>query len=101
MSLRRPNANDVTGTYNRSRYVVPMSGPDATIFSQAATEACYGWDRKVSMRLPIVTGARGSSEIARKHWRELATEDGIVKVLAMGYPTCHGCPSGKGRADSG
>lgn len=26
MNLRRPNANDATDTFNRSRQVVPMSG---------------------------------------------------------------------------
>src|SRR3972149_12093042 len=26
MNLRRPNANDATDTFNRSRFVVPMSG---------------------------------------------------------------------------
>jgi len=26
MNLRRPNANEATGTFNRSKYVVPMSG---------------------------------------------------------------------------
>ena len=37
MNLRRPNANEVTGTTNRSRNVVPMSG-----LCTACRDGCAG-----------------------------------------------------------
>jgi glutamate synthase domain-containing protein 2 len=139
-NLSRPNSNDATGTANRSRSVVPMSGicsrcvdgctgncevfkatfrgrellypgpfgevtagadkdypvdyshlniqgyalgakglgegivgdPDTATFPMVKTEAEYGCDKKVKMRLPIFTGALGSTEIARKNWEHFA-----------------------------
>jgi glutamate synthase domain-containing protein 2 len=139
-NLSRPNSNDATGTANRSRSVVPMSGlcsrcidgctgncevfkatfrgrellypgpfgevtagadkdypvdyshlniqgyalgakglgegivgdPDTATFPIVNTETEYGWDEKVKMRLPIFTGALGSTEIARKNWEHFA-----------------------------
>ena len=136
MNLRRPNANEATGTFNRSRDVVPMSGictrcidgckggcetwlasfrgrevlypgpfgemtagadknypldyshlniqgyavgahglpegvepgPDTSIFPNVDVTTEYGWSKKVKMKLPIFTGALGSTEIARKNW---------------------------------
>src|SRR5512136_3292590 len=131
MNLRRPNASAATGTFNRSRSVVPQSGlcadcldgcrggcetwlasfrgrevlypgpfgeitagadkdypidyshlniqgyavgadglpegteigPDSAVFSSVNTETEYGWDKKVRMKLPIFTGALGSTDI--------------------------------------
>ena len=136
MNLRQPNANEATGTANRSRNVVPLSGmctrcvdgckgsceiwlasfrgrevlypiefgemtagadknypvdyshlsiqgyavgakglpkgvkggPDTALFPEVNTEIEYGWNKKVKMRLPIFTGALGSTEIARRNW---------------------------------
>jgi glutamate synthase domain-containing protein 2 len=157
MNLRQPNANESTGTFNRSRSVVPMSGicsschdgckggceiwlstfrgrevlyprlygdmtagadknypvdyshlniqgyavgakgmpegieanPDTTIFSNVNTETEYGWDRKIKMKIPIFTGALGSTEIARKNWEHFAVGAAISGItLVCGENVC-------------
>ncbi|MEI6521466.1 MAG: FMN-binding glutamate synthase family protein [bacterium] len=157
MNLRQPNANDATGTFNRSKSVVPMSGictrcvdgctgnceiflssfrgrevlypgpfgdvtagadknypidyshiniqgyavgahqlpvgvkasPDTAIFPAVDTETEYGWKQKVKMRVPIFTGALGSTEIARKNWEHFAVGAAISGVtLVCGENVC-------------
>ena len=148
MNLRQPNANEATGTFNRSRSVVPMSGictrcvdgcrggceiwlstfrgrevlyptefgnmtagadknypldyshlsiqgyavgahglpkgvkpgPDTALFPNVDTETEYGWTKKVKMKLPIFTGALGSTEIARKNWEHFSAGAAIAGV---------------------
>jgi glutamate synthase domain-containing protein 2 len=157
MNLRRPNANEATETFNRSRDVAPMSGictrcfdgchggceawlssfrgrevlypgpfgeitagadknypvdyshlnihgyavgarglpegaepnPDTAIFPNVDTETEYGWDKKVKMRIPIFTGALGSTEIARKNWEHFAAGAAISGItLVCGENVC-------------
>ncbi|MFH1856608.1 MAG: FMN-binding glutamate synthase family protein [Candidatus Omnitrophota bacterium] len=157
MNLQKPNANDATRTFNRSKSVVPCSGlcsrcidgckgncevfkasfrgreviypgpfgdvtaggdkdypvdyshlniqgyalgakglpqgveasPDTTKFPDVNTETEYGWDKKVKMRVPIFTGALGSTEIARKNWEHFAIGAAISGVtLVCGENVC-------------
>ncbi|MBL7132436.1 MAG: FMN-binding glutamate synthase family protein [Candidatus Omnitrophica bacterium] len=157
MNLQRPNANDATGTFNRSRNVVYSSGicsrcidgcrgncevfkasfrsreviypgpfgeisaggdknypvdyshlnimgyamgakglpkgveanPDTATFPSVNTETEYGWDKKVKMRVPVFTGALGSTEIARKNWEHFAIGAAISGVtLVCGENVC-------------
>lgn len=157
MNLRQPNANESTGTFNRSKSVVPMSGicsrcvdgcrggceiwlssfrgrevlyptgfgeitagadknypvdyshlsiqgyavgavglpkgvtagPDTALFPAVDTETAYGWNKKVKMRLPIFTGALGSTEIARRNWEHFAAGAAISGVtLVCGENVC-------------
>ncbi len=157
MNLQRPNANDATKTFNRSKNVVPGSGlcsrcidgckggcevfkatfrgreviypgpfgeviaggdkdypidyshfniqgyalgaeglpegvepgPDTAKFPDVTTDTEYGWDTKVKMRLPIFTGALGSTEIARKNWEHFAIGAAISGVtLVCGENVC-------------
>jgi len=157
MNLRRPNANEVTGTTNRSRSVVPMSGlctacrdgcaggcevfvasfrgretlypqlfgevtagadkdypvdyshlniqgyavgakglpdgieagPDTALFPKVNTETEYGWEKKVKLRVPVFTGALGSTEIARKNWEHFAIGAAIAGItLVCGENVC-------------
>jgi glutamate synthase domain-containing protein 2 len=157
MNLRRPNASAATGTFNRSRTVVPMSGictdcldgckggcevwlasfrgreviypgpfgeitagadkdypvdyshlniqgyaigaeglpsgvkpgPDTAIFPAVDTETEYGWDRKVKMRVPVFTGALGSTFIAQKNWEHFAIGAAISGItLVCGENVC-------------
>jgi len=157
MNLRRPNSNEATGTFNRSRNVVPMSGicsrcidgctggceiwlssfrgreviypgpfgeitagaeknypvdyshlniqgyatgakglpkgvkvdSEVTIFPNVNTETEYGWDKKIKMRLPIFTGALGSTEIARKNWEHFAIGAAISGItIVCGENVC-------------
>jgi glutamate synthase domain-containing protein 2 len=157
MNLRRPNANEATGTTNRSRDVAPMSGictrcvdgckgaceiwlssfrgrevlypgpfgeitagadknypvdyshlniqgyargakglpegveanPDTALFSAVDTSTEYGWNIKVPMRVPIFTGALGSTEIARANWEHFAVGAAIAGItLVCGENVC-------------
>jgi glutamate synthase domain-containing protein 2 len=157
MNLRRPNANEATGTFNRSRNVVPMSGictrcvdgckggcetwlasfrgrevlypgpfgdmtagadknypldyshlniqgyavgayglpagieagPDTSIFSNVDVSTEYGWSKKVRMKLPIFTGALGSTDIARTNWEHFAIGAAISGItLVCGENVC-------------
>lgn len=157
MNLRRPNASAATGTFNRSRSVVPQSGicsdcidgcrggcetwlasfrgrevlypgpfgeitagadkdypidyshlsiqgyavgadglpdgveagPDTALFPDVNTETEYGWSKKVKMRVPIFTGALGSTEIARKNWEHFAIGAAITGItLVCGENVC-------------
>jgi glutamate synthase domain-containing protein 2 len=157
MNLRRPNANEATDTFNRSRDVAPMSGictrcfdgcrggcevwlssfrgrevlypgpfgeitagadknypvdyshlnihgyavgakglpegiepnPDTAIFPNVDAETEYGWDKKVKMRIPVFTGALGSTEIARRNWEHCAVGAAISGItLVCGENVC-------------
>jgi glutamate synthase domain-containing protein 2 len=157
MNLRQPNANEATGTFNRSRSVVPMSGictrcvdgcrggceiwlssfrgrevlyptgfgemtagadknypvdyshlsiqgyavgakglpkgvqgdPDTALFPTVDTETEYGWTKKVRMKIPIFTGALGSTEIARKNWEHFAAGAAISGItIVCGENVC-------------
>jgi len=157
MNLQRPNANDATRTFNRSRNVVPGSGlcskcfdgckgncevfkssfrgrevlypgpfgditaggdknypidyshlniqgyaagakglpegvegnPDTAKFPDVNTETEYGWNKKVKMRVPMFTGALGSTEIARKNWEHFAAGAAISGItLVCGENVC-------------
>ncbi|MGD8916835.1 MAG: FMN-binding glutamate synthase family protein [Syntrophobacterales bacterium] len=157
MNLQRPNANDATRTFNRSKSVVPMSGlcsrctdgclgncevfkstfrgreviypgpfgkvtagadkdypvdyshlniqgyamgatglpegivadPDTATFPSVSTETEYGWDTKVKMKVPVFTGALGSTEIARANWEHFAVGAAISGVtLICGENVC-------------
>lgn len=156
MNLQRPNANDISQTYNRSRNVVPQSGlctrcvdgctgncevfratfrgreviypapygevtagadkdypvdyshlnihgyalgtrglgvvrgnPDTAIFPIVNTETAYGWEKKVRMKLPVFTGALGSTDIARKNWDSFAIGAAISGItIVCGENVC-------------
>jgi len=62
---------------------------DTAIFPIVNTEAEYGWDIKVRMKVPIFTGALGSTEIARKNWDHFAIGAAISGVtLVCGENVC-------------
>ncbi len=157
MNLRRPNANEATGTINRSHSVSPMSGictrcidgckgtceswlssfrgrevlypgpfgevtagsdknypidyshlniqgyamgaeglpegtdigPDTAVFYSVNTETEYGWEKKVKMRLPIFTGALGSTDIAQVNWEHFAIGAAISGItIVCGENVC-------------
>jgi len=157
MNLGRPNSNDATGTFNRSKNVVPGSGicsrcvdgckgncevfkatfrsreviypgpfgemtagadknypvdyshlniqgyalgakglpqdaegnPDNTKFPDVDTQTQYGWNSKVKMKIPVFTGALGSTEIARKNWEHFAVGAAISGItLVCGENVC-------------
>ncbi len=63
--------------------------PDTATFPSVSTETEYGWDIKVPMKVPIFTGALGSTEIARKNWEHFAIGAAISGVtLVCGENVC-------------
>ena len=65
------------------------AGPDTALFSKVDTETEYGWDKKVRMRLPIFTGALGSTEIARVNWEHFAIGAAISGItIVCGENVC-------------
>jgi len=64
-------------------------GPDTAVFANVDTETEYGWTKKVKMRLPIFTGALGSTEIARTNWEHFSIGAAISGVtLVCGENVC-------------
>jgi glutamate synthase domain-containing protein 2 len=63
--------------------------PDTATFPSVNTETEYGWDIKVKMKVPMFTGALGSTEIARKHWEHFAVGAAISGVtIVCGENVC-------------
>lgn len=66
-----------------------VGDPDTAIFPAANTETEYGWDSKVKMKVPVFTGALGSTEIARKNWDHFAVGAAISGItLVCGENVC-------------
>jgi glutamate synthase domain-containing protein 2 len=65
------------------------AGPDNARFPLVDTETSYGWDKKIAMKVPIFTGALGSTEIARKNWEHFAVGAAISGVtIVCGENVC-------------
>ncbi len=63
--------------------------PDNTLFPMVDVETEFGVENKVKMRLPIFTGALGSTEIARKNWDHLAVGAAVAGIsLVCGENVC-------------
>ncbi|MDD5247117.1 MAG: FMN-binding glutamate synthase family protein [Candidatus Omnitrophica bacterium] len=63
--------------------------PDNTKFPDVDTETQYGWDSKIKMKIPVFTGALGSTEIARKNWEHFAVGAAISGItLVCGENVC-------------
>ena len=66
-----------------------VGDPDTAVFPAVNTETEYGWDIKVKMKVPMFTGALGSSEMARKNWEHFAVGAAISGVtLVCGENVC-------------
>jgi glutamate synthase domain-containing protein 2 len=65
------------------------ANPDTATFPSVSTETEYGWDIKVKMKVPIFTGALGSTDIARRNWEHFAIGAAISGVtLVCGENVC-------------
>lgn len=65
------------------------ASPDTATFPAVDTETEYGWEHKVKMRIPVFTGALGSTEIARKNWEHFAVGTAISGItLVCGENVC-------------
>ncbi len=64
-------------------------GPDNTLFPMVDTETEFGYENKVRMRIPVFTGALGSTEIARRNWEHFAAGAAISGVsIVCGENVC-------------
>jgi len=63
--------------------------PDTAIFPAVDTETEYGWDKKVKLKVPVFTGALGSTEIAHANWEHFAIGAAISGItLVCGENVC-------------
>jgi glutamate synthase domain-containing protein 2 len=63
--------------------------PDNTLFPMVDTETQFGTTNPIKMRVPIFTGALGSTEIARKHWDQFAIGAAISGIaIVCGENVC-------------
>jgi glutamate synthase domain-containing protein 2 len=63
--------------------------PDHATFPAVNTETTFGASAKVKMKIPMFTGALGSTEIARKNWEHFAVGTAITGIsLVCGENVC-------------
>jgi glutamate synthase domain-containing protein 2 len=68
---------------------IDEANPDKAIFPDVDTATVYGHTHPVRMRMPIFTGALGSTDIARKHWLGLAAGAAVSGIsLVVGENVC-------------
>jgi glutamate synthase domain-containing protein 2 len=66
-----------------------VASPDTATFPTVDTETEFGYENKVKMKLPIFTGALGSTEIARANWEQFAVGTAISGIsLVCGENVC-------------
>jgi glutamate synthase domain-containing protein 2 len=59
------------------------ANPDTATFPVVNTATEYGWDSQVRMKVPIFTGALGSTEIARRNWEHIAIGAAISGITVV------------------
>jgi len=68
---------------------IDEANPDKAIFPDVDTATVYGHTHPVRMRMPIFTGALGSTDIAQKHWEGLAAGAAVCGIsLVVGENVC-------------
>jgi len=78
---------------NINGYAIGASGieadPDHAIFPKVTTDTWYGATEKVKMKIPMFTGALGSTEVARANWEHFAVGAAITGIsLVCGENVC-------------
>jgi glutamate synthase domain-containing protein 2 len=63
--------------------------PDNTLFPMVDTETEYGVSEKVKLRVPVFTGALGSTDVARRNWESFAVGAAIAGItIVCGENVC-------------
>jgi glutamate synthase domain-containing protein 2 len=57
--------------------------PDDAIFPNVDVGTEYGWSKKVKLKVPVFTGALGSTDIARINWEHFAVGAAISGITAV------------------
>ncbi len=66
-----------------------LADPDHATFPTVNTNTTFGTTNKIKMKMPIFTGALGSTEIARKNWEHFAIGAAISGIcLVCGENVC-------------
>ncbi len=78
---------------NINGYAIGAAGieadPDHAIFPKVNTETWYGATEKIKMKIPMFTGALGSTEVARANWDHFAVGAAISGIsLVCGENVC-------------
>lgn len=75
--------------YAMGAEAIDEANPDKAIFPEVDTSTVYGHQYPVRMKMPIFTGALGSTDIARKHWKSFAIGAAITGIsLVCGENVC-------------
>jgi len=68
---------------------IDQANPDKAIFPDVDTATVYGHTHPVRMKMPLFTGALGSTDIARKHWDSIAVGAAISGIsVVIGENVC-------------
>jgi glutamate synthase domain-containing protein 2 len=68
---------------------IDEANPDKAIFPHVDTSTVYGHIHPVRMKMPLFTGALGSTDIARKHWDSFAVGAAISGItMVVGENVC-------------
>ena len=79
---------------------IDEANPDKAIFPSVDTTAVYGHTHPVRMKMPIFTGALGSTDIARRHWKSFAVGAAVSGIsLVIGENVCGIDPALELRSD--
>ena len=75
--------------YAHGAKAINEANPDSAIFPVVETGTVYGHVHPVRMKMPLFTGALGSTDIARKHWDSFAVGAAITGIsLVIGENVC-------------
>ena len=75
--------------YAMGAEAIDEANPDKAIFPVVDTATVYGHLHPIRMKLPVFTGALGSTDIARLHWDSLAVGAAISGIsLVVGENVC-------------
>lgn len=63
--------------------------PDTATFPLVDTETEFGYKHKVRMKMPVLTGALGSTDVARRNWEHFAVGAAIAGIsIVVGENVC-------------
>ncbi len=79
--------------YALGAQAIDEANPDKAIFPEVDTATVYGHTHPVRMKMPIFTGAIGSTDVARRNWHGLAVGAAISGIsIVCGENVCGSDP---------